>query len=188
VIFLIGGLLVLGEMRHLYLHPFENAVFAADASYVFTRYISFAFLAALIFVSYQFLKLDFFKDAFPALKLRSTFDLVFYFSLWVLASSELINQMDFFGYDESYKLGLSILWGVYALFLVVLGIAWHRKRLRIGAFVLFALTLAKVFFYDIAHLDTISKTVVFVSLGILLLIISFLYNKYKHLIVEPSQT
>ena len=53
-----------------------------------------------------------------------------------------------------------------------------------AAIALFALTLVKLFFYDIAGLDTISKTVIFVSLGILLLIISFLYNKYKNLIFE----
>jgi len=53
--------------------------------------------------------------------------------------------------------------------------------------VLFAVTLIKLFFYDIAELDTISKTVVFLSLGILLLIISFLYNKYKDLIFEKNE-
>jgi len=90
--------------------------------------------------------------------------------------------MDIFGYNESYKLGLSILWGLYSLFLIVLGIGRGKKHLRVGAISLFAVTLAKLFFYDIAELDTISKTVVFVSLGILLLIISFLYNKYKNLI------
>jgi len=51
-----------------------------------------------------------------------------------------------------------------------------------GAIALFGVTLIKLFFYDISHLDTISKTIVFVTLGILLLIISFLYNKYKSLI------
>ena len=58
------------------------------------------------------------------------------------------------------------------------------KRLLFAAIVLFAVTLIKLFFYDIADLDTISKTVIFVTLGILLLIISFLYNKYKDLIFE----
>ena len=50
--------------------------------------------------------------------------------------------------------------------------------------VLFAITLCKLFFYDIAQLHTIKKTVVFVSLGTLLLIISFLYHKYKNKINE----
>jgi uncharacterized membrane protein len=52
---------------------------------------------------------------------------------------------------------------------------------------LFAVTLLKLFFYDISYLDTISKTIVFVSLGILLLIISFLYNKYKNLISGENE-
>jgi uncharacterized membrane protein len=95
--------------------------------------------------------------------------------------------MDIFGYNESYKLGLSILWGIYALALIIIGISRNKKHLRIGAIVLFAVTLVKLFFYDIAELDTISKTVVFVSLGILLLIISFLYTKYRHLIFEPER-
>ena len=46
------------------------------------------------------------------------------------------------------------------------------------------MTLIKIFFYDLTDLDTISKTVVFVSLGVLMLIVSFLYNKYKHLIID----
>ena len=53
----------------------------------------------------------------------------------------------------------------------------------------FGLTLLKLFFYDIAHLGTLPKTVVFIALGILLLIISFLYNKYRQaLFGEESET
>jgi uncharacterized membrane protein len=95
--------------------------------------------------------------------------------------------MDIAYSSQSYKLGLSILWGIYALLLIVLGIGKKKKHLRIGAIVLFAVTLLKLFFYDISQLDTISKTIVFVSLGILLLIISFLYNKYRHLIAEENE-
>ena len=106
--------------------------------------------------------------------------------LWIL-SSELINIISLQGLNGSYKLGLSILWGVYALFLIIMGMAKKKKHLRIGAITLFAVTLAKLFLYDIGHLDTIAKTIVFVSLGVLLLIISFLYNKYKHLITDDAE-
>ena len=68
--------------------------------------------------------------------------------------------------------------------LIVLGIWKKKKHLRVGAIALFGITLVKLFFYDIAYLDTIAKTIVFVALGVLLLIISFLYNKYKHVISE----
>ncbi|MEJ7676785.1 MAG: hypothetical protein WKG06_02685 [Segetibacter sp.] len=48
--------------------------------------------------------------------------------------------------------------------------------------ILFSVTLFKLFFYDLASLSTISKTIVLVLLGILLLFASFLYNKYKDLL------
>tara|TARA_R110000765_G_scaffold229451_4_gene332951 strand:+ start:157 stop:405 length:249 start_codon:yes stop_codon:yes gene_type:complete len=71
-----------------------------------------------------------------------------------------------------------MLWGTYSLLLVIIGIWKRKKYLRIGGISLFGITLIKLFFYDIADLDTISKTIVLVSLGLLLLVISFLYNKY----------
>jgi len=46
------------------------------------------------------------------------------------------------------------------------------------AFIIFGLTILKLFFYAIAHQSTISKTIVMISLGAVLLIVSFLYNKY----------
>jgi uncharacterized membrane protein len=51
---------------------------------------------------------------------------------------------------------------------------------------LLAVTLAKLFLYDIADLDTIPKTILFVTLGITLLLISFLYNKYKDVILKTD--
>ena len=95
--------------------------------------------------------------------------------------------MSIMKFSQSDKIGLSILWGVYALLLIVLGIWKNKKHFRIGAIALFAVTLIKLFIYDISYLDTIAKTIVFVSLGILLLIISFLYNKYKHLLTDQNE-
>ena len=72
------------------------------------------------------------------------------------------------------------------MFLIVLGIIHKKLHLRIFAISLFAITLIKLFVYDIANLDTISKTVVFISLGVLLLIVSFLYTKYKNFIFDEE--
>lgn len=187
LVFLVGGLYVLGELRESYLLQTHADLFHRGTFHILVRYISFAFVAGLIISSYLYIKQEFLKESLPGLNFELVFDFVFYFSLLVLVSSELVNLMDIFGYGDSYKLGLSILWGSYALFLIVLGISKNKKHLRVGAIFLFALTLVKLFFYDIRELDTISKTIVFVSLGILLLIISFLYNKYKHLIIDKSE-
>ena len=68
---------------------------------------------------------------------------------------------------------------LFALGLIVLGI-WKRiPHARIAGIFLFGATLLKLFFYDIEHLATIPKTIIFVALGMLLLLVSYLYNRYK---------
>lgn len=187
-IFLTVGLYLLGELRESYLSATNAAIFNRGVMHIAIRYISYAFVAAAILSLYQYAKQKFLREYVPEKSLKFTLDFILYFSLWLIFSSELVNWMDILGYKDSYKLGLSILWGIYALVLIILGIYKNSKHLRVGAIVLFGITLAKLFFYDIAELDTISKTVVFVSLGILLLIVSFLYNKYKNLIFEINES
>jgi len=92
-------------------------------------------------------------------------DLILYLILLVLATSELIQWLDLSRAPDSYKLELSILWGLYAVMLIVLGIWKKKKHLRIMAIALFSGTLLKVFLYDISHLNTISKTIVLIILG-----------------------
>jgi uncharacterized membrane protein len=181
-IFLSVGLYALGELRGNYLGQINADVFPRGIFHLFIRYTSIPFAAGLIAAIYQYCRQNFIKAAAPDFDFDTAFDFVFYSTILWLASSELLNWMDIYNIQNSYKLGLSILWGIYALILIVLGIYKKKKHLRIGAIVLFAVTLVKLFLYDIANLDTVSKTIVFVSLGILLLIISFLYNKFKDVI------
>jgi uncharacterized membrane protein len=95
--------------------------------------------------------------------------------------------MDLAGYSNQYKLGLSIICSAYALALIFAGIIKKKKHLRIAGMSLFGLTLLKLFFYDLASLSTISKTIVLLMLGILLLVASFLYNKYKDLLFTKEE-
>jgi len=185
ILFLILGLYSLGELRESYLNHALSDPYLISGLNIGIRYVSFAFVGLLLFSIYKYIHDDLINtDSF---NLTEVYDILLYTTLIWIASSELIAWMDITKSTQSYKLGLSILWGVSALLLIVLGIWKNKKHLRIGAIVLFTVTLVKLFFYDISHLDTISKTIVFVALGILLLIISFLYNKYKHLITEENE-
>lgn len=176
--FLVGGLYILSELRDSYLnHENSSTIFN-----IIVRYISHGFAIALLVACYQYVRQDFVKW-----DLKKPFGYVLHVCILWITSSELINWMEIAASTQSYKLGLSILWGVYALFLIILGIWKKKTHLRVGAIALFAVTLVKLFFYDISHLNTISKTIVFVSLGVLLLIISFLYNKYKHIIADETK-
>jgi hypothetical protein len=186
LVFLAVGLYFLGELRESYLTQ-DAEVFPRTFFHILIRYISYAFAVNLIYSIYQYFRQDFIKENFSERGSAYGFDFILHFSLLWILSSELVNLMDIFGYKDSYKLGLSIFWGIYALALIILGISRNKKHLRVGAIVLFAVTLAKLFLYDIAELGTISKTVVFVSLGILLLIISFLYTKYRNLIFDADK-
>ncbi|WP_158975904.1 DUF2339 domain-containing protein [Cellulophaga sp. L1A9] len=172
-IFLIGGLFIISTLRENYIAQYLGEYYEIGSVYLYIRYISLAFLAFLIYTLYLYSKQEYLN-----LKIKKAFEIFLYLiAIWVL-SSELLHWMDLAGSSGLYKMNLSILWGAYSLFMVVIGIWKRKKHIRISGISLFGLTLVKLFFYDIADLDTLSKTIVFVSLGLLLLLISFLYNKY----------
>ena len=183
-IFLIIGLYNLSELRASYLYATSEPYYSVDSFNVLMRYISLLFVALALYSLYKYIK----EEQNTQRYLRKGFDLFLHITIVWIVSSELIQWMDIFRSDQSYKFGLSILWGSYALLLIAYGIWKKHKHLRIAAIGLFALTLIKLFTYDISYLNNIAKTILFVSLGILLLIISFLYNKYKHLITENEST
>ena len=176
-VFLTSGLLALSELREMYISQSNGEYFARGASFIMVRYICYLFFAGLVLATYKYV-----QEVFNEKHYKRIMDMLIHGIILWLLTSELIHCMDLMAVEQSYKLGISILWGVYALVLIALGIAQRKKYLRLAAIGLFGLTLAKLFFYDIASLNTIAKTIVFVSLGILLLVISFLYNKYKHII------
>lgn len=177
--FLTAGLYGLSELRESYLTQSLAEYYHRGIFNILIRYVSIALVGVFLIVMYRYIRQNFIKTNF-----RKAFDFLLQLTiLWIL-SSELLNWLDIFGVPGTYKLGLSIFWGIFSLWLIVFGLWKNKKHLRIGAIILFGVTLLKLFFYDISFLDTISKTIVFVALGILLLLISFLYNKYKHLVTD----
>ena len=187
-LFLLVGLYVFSDLRDSFLTGGKIEYFQSGIFNLLIRYISVPLLLILFWASYKYIKQEFINRYIPFETLLVLFDLGFYFSVWILLTSELLQWLDIFSVQDSFKLGLSILWGIYALGLIVLGIYYRKTHLRIAAIVLFSLTLIKLFFYDLSSLSTIAKTIVFVSLGIMLLIISFLYNKYKNLLFYDEET
>jgi uncharacterized membrane protein len=181
-LFLLTSLYEISELRESYVDQVLSEYFHIGTFHLTIRYISLAFAALAMIALGKSIKQPTIKG-----KLAVPFEIFTHIVIIWVASSELIGWMHLSGFTQTYKLALSILWGLYAVMLIAVGI-WKKKQyLRIGAIALFGVTLIKLFFYDISHLDTISKTVVFVSLGVLLLIISFLYNKFKHIINEPEK-
>lgn len=75
--------------------------------------------------------------------------------------------------------GVSILWTLFALALILRGIWKNLRALRYIGLGLFAIVAWKVFFVDLSQLDQIYRIVAFLVLGILLLVGSFIYLKYR---------
>lgn len=80
--------------------------------------------------------------------------------------------------------GYTILWGLYSFLLMIRGMQKKNRIMRILALVMFSVTLLKLFIFDIQNISEAGKIVAFISLGVLLLVISFLYQKLKAIIVD----
>jgi hypothetical protein len=148
----------------------------------YIRYIVIAVTALLLYTGQQTLK-EFVGEP----TVRKVWTLTIFGVALAFISAEYLCWTSFSGAGKQYKLGLSIVWGVYALMLIVLGIQKKQKHLRLAAIALFMVTLIKLFFYDLAGSSTITKTVSFISLGVLLLVVSFLYNKYKEVLFGDGE-
>jgi len=84
--------------------------------------------------------------------------------------------------------GVSILWSVFALSLLLAGIRRRSGGLRYVGLALFTIVAGKVFFVDLEDLDQIYRIVAFILLGILVLSGSFLYMKYRHTFAVSSDS
>jgi uncharacterized membrane protein len=76
-------------------------------------------------------------------------------------------------------------WTFIALSLMVLGMKFRLRTLRIASLALFLVTILKLFIYDLAG-NTTGKIVSFIFLGVILLVISFLYQKLKFIFQDDD--
>ena len=82
------------------------------------------------------------------------------------------------------KTGLPILWGLCSFGCMWLGMHHKFRPLRIFSLVLFTVTLLKLFLFDIRNIPVAGKIAAFFCLGVLLLVVSFMYQRLKKIIIE----
>ncbi len=109
--------------------------------------------------------------------------------LSALAASTVKGSLEEAARLENLKqLSLSGVWLVFSIVVMAFGI-WRRTRiLRLMAMVLFGVTILKIFIYDLSFLDTLYRIFSFVALGLILLAVSYLYQRYRAIILGPSDT
>jgi uncharacterized membrane protein len=96
------------------------------------------------------------------------------FELW-----DFFGQSATLGIDRglAQHLALSLLWTAYASALISVGIKRQSTLLRWQALFLFGLVVLKVFVYDSSYLERFYRIVSFLILGVVLLLVSFLYQR-----------
>jgi uncharacterized membrane protein len=77
------------------------------------------------------------------------------------------------------QLAISAFWASYSIILVTIGILRRYQPIRLMAILLFGITIVKVFLVDLSELERVYRIISFIGLGIILLIVSFMYQKYK---------
>jgi uncharacterized membrane protein len=87
-----------------------------------------------------------------------------------------------------YKAGLSILWSICSFIMMWLGMQYKFRPLRIISLSLFTVTLIKLFTYDIRKIPPGGKIAAFIFLGVLLLTVSFMYQRLKKIIIDDEET
>jgi uncharacterized membrane protein len=86
-----------------------------------------------------------------------------------------------------FKTGLPILWGLCSFVFMWLGMHFKYRTLRIISLSLFTLTLLKLFIFDIRNIPAGGKIAAFFCLGVLLLVVSFMYQRLKKIIIDNEE-
>lgn len=96
-------------------------------------------------------------------------------ALWWLATITMTFVLGF----EVAKNFISIAWGLEGIALYLIGFAEQSATARRQGLVVMGLTIAKVYVYDVQTLSTPNRILSFIILGILLLVIGYLYNRWR---------
>jgi uncharacterized membrane protein len=81
--------------------------------------------------------------------------------------------------DTAFQRGhtaVSAVWAVVGLVLLILGLK-RSRALQAGGLVLFGISLAKLFLYDLANLSSVTRAFSFVAVGMLITVGGFFYQR-----------
>jgi uncharacterized membrane protein len=105
-----------------------------------------------------------------------------FFTLWII-SAEVIRYFNSevfdFDIDNAIQLTLTIGWFLYAGLVLLAGTISRSRAARLGGLSLMAVVVLKLFLVDTFSLDSGYRVAAFITLGFLLVIIGFLYQRYS---------
>jgi len=170
---------------------FTIAVFPKfyDDSFIIFANTSFgivlSFVAVLFAAAWLLVRTN--EDRQNSRNCATAFALAGIFMLWILLAEEIYlywycrNRFDqpLANWQFLAHMYISVMWAVYAAFLMIIGF-WKKVRiLRYLAIALFALLLVKVFVLDTRTIENVYRIAAFLATGVTLVGVSYLYQFLK---------
>ena len=82
------------------------------------------------------------------------------------------------GGNFAREMTCTISWALFALVMIVVGIVKKLPVARYAAMVLLCVTLVKLFFHDLAHLNQLYRIGAFIGVAVIAMLASFAYQKF----------
>jgi uncharacterized membrane protein len=98
-------------------------------------------------------------------------------SLLILEAMQRISNQDIQTDFQRGHTVVSAFWGLLALVSLYVGLKRRQGLLRVGGFILFAISLGKIFFYDLPSLSSVQRALSFLAVGAVLLLGGFFYQR-----------
>ncbi len=95
--------------------------------------------------------------------------------VWITMVRQLLWQLGI----GNFLAGFSVSLGIAAFALMIQGMRLHYKDLRVLSLVAFGVIIGKLVFIDLWTMPPIGKIITFICLGVLMLMLSFMYQRLK---------
>ena len=95
---------------------------------------------------------------------------------FILLHYEINDIINKYSINEGQYL-ISICWIVYAGIITTIGILKNKDYLKNSGIGLCILSILKILIYDLSNIDILYKFIAIITLGIILMILSYMYNK-----------
>jgi uncharacterized membrane protein len=74
---------------------------------------------------------------------------------------------------------LTVALGIQGLALLAAGFPAHERPLRLAGLALLLFCISKLFLYDLRHLETLYRILSFLTLGLILVGVSWIYTRFR---------
>lgn len=170
---------ILGSLALFGLHEFKKLVLVRAGSYI---YLGVGILSGLVLLA----------DA-TSQAVISNEAAVLFFSVGVLIAysfkeTEKISKvLAYLGFSlflltvafEFSNFIITMIWGLTGLILLSVGMNMNKTGLRNSGLIALSLAVLKLFVIDTIELDVLYRTIAYIGLGLILLLATFVFSKYK---------